>query len=268
MKTHSNIRPYLFSLDCHVSCDGWKDTSDKVFQDKTGNCFRHQYQTCTDQLLSTTTRKTRENPIVCPKPICERWRDSDSIIYKDGACSRQKDRECTDFRGKITVERESFQITCPPKDCTAWGLVERIERKVSESSSLKKTTHCFEKRQKFCTFQSVSETGAAQVVSEIKEVSVPCMVATTTPLPTTPKSTTTKTLNIPIVAANTSKDNGVDKNTYIYIIIGASLASLIFGILLGYCLTRCCQRSTASSVDMNPSEKMASLEGVGKEPKL
>ena len=187
-------------------------------------------------------------------------------MYKNGTCSRQKDRECTDFRGKITVERESFKIECPPNSCSGWELVERVERKKIQKKSLEKITVCFEKRRKYCTFEAVRETGTKrQVKPEIKEVSVPCIVATPAPKTTTFKTTPTTipTPNLPSVAATTGNDNGVDKNTYIYIIIGASFASLIFGILLGYCLTRCCQKSTASSVDMNPSEKMASLEGVG-----
>ena len=253
-----------------MNCGEWKDTSQKVFEDKTGKCYRHQYQICTDELLSTTNRNTRENPITCPEPVCDRWRESDSIMYKNGACSRQKDRECTDFRGKITVERESFKIDCPPKECTAWGLVESIERKLSGSSAVAsgKTNQCFEKQQKFCTFKTVNEMGAPQVVPETREIAVDCPAPVTIIQPSIKTTKPTPTPNLPSVAAKTVEE-AVDKNTYIYIIIGASLASLVFGILLGYCLTRCCQRSSsASSVDMNVSEKMATLEGIGKRRSL
>lgn len=235
-----------------------------------------------DKLLSTSTQKTREHPIPCPKSVCERWRESDSILYKDGACSKQKDRECRDFRGKITVEREAFAIDCPPKTCTEWGLLETIKRQKGGAGGT--TSECFIKQRKFCTFQPADgdTTGNKQVVSETQEISTECPKPETTPAPvittTTlnptpdkkPQPTTTEPKEPSVAAAtNGNNDNETDKVTYIYIIIGASLASMVFGIILGYCLTRCCQgTSTSGSLDLN-SDKMVPIEaGVGKRPDL
>ncbi|XP_066919833.1 uncharacterized protein [Clytia hemisphaerica] len=238
---------------CQETCTEWVDSSENIFQDKEGKCFKTQKKTCTSNLVAISQTDTREERIACPQPKCEKWRQSKALLYKDGVCSKLRERECIDFRGNNTIQREMDELACPPKTCQIWSVLEKIKVTTSQGDK------CSEKRQRFCSFKT--EDNQEQAIVENKEFEVNCTQPTLPP-PIIITTEETKPPPSPSVAAKIVYRENTDKETYIYIIIAASFGSLIVGIMLGFCITKCCQRNSKSEV-IKTVEKMMPLEGVG-----